>query len=323
MATIFDKAIEVVKNSKKFIIITHINPEGDALGSLFGTALALKTMGKEVVVYTEVPIPNPFEFLPGVDLVVHSFDGVTDIDATIAVDCGQLSRLGDDFVNFKEPGVIINMDHHPTNSNFGDINIVVPEASAAGEIVYDFLVEAGIAVDKDIATNLYIAIHTDTGGFKYSSSTAAAFRKAGELVTLGADPWDISMRVYENYPVEKFRLLGQILNTIDLSSNDKVATVKVSLEMLKSVGDDGGKDLSDGAVNYARSIRGVEVGLLLRECEDGSYKISMRSKSEVDVACVAEHFGGGGHINAAGARVEGIFEDVKARVLGELAKQLN
>ncbi|MBI5559739.1 MAG: bifunctional oligoribonuclease/PAP phosphatase NrnA [Deltaproteobacteria bacterium] len=309
---IFRAAVEEIRKGKRFIVVSHVSPEGDAVGSLLGLSLALKGIGKEVIPYLEDKLPDIYRFLPGSELLCRTLSGAGEVDATFAVDCGQLERLGKGFASFKGRGKIVNMDHHVTNDNFGDINIVVPEASAAGEIVFDLLVSAGIKITKDVATNLYVAIHTDTGSFRYSSSTPEAFRKAGELVRCGADPWDTAMKVYENYPAEKFKLLGAVLSTLELANGGKVAVVRVTLDMLKSVG--GDKDLTDGFVNYARAIEGVEVGVLFRECAAGEYKVSLRSKGEVDVSSVAERFGGGGHSHAAGFNIKGGFEEVRTSV---------
>lgn len=307
---------------RKFLIVSHVNPEGDAVGSLLGATLALRSLGKDVTAYLEDPIPEVYKFLPGADTVVHSLEGEGPFDATIAVDCGQKERLGRDFVNLDEPGVIINIDHHATNDNFGDINVVDPHASAAGEMVYDMCLAAGVKVDPDIATNLYVAIHTDTGSFHYSSSTADSFTKAGELVRAGADPWEVSKRVYENYPARKFRLLGMVLGTLDVMevNGGKIATLTVTREMFEATGAD--KDLSDGFVNYARGISGVEVGVLFRETGPGEYKVSMRAKGDVDVSEVAGMFGGGGHRNAAGCMLTGDLGEIKKKVEKAVREQL-
>lgn len=320
MEDIFNEVIDIINKGKRFIVVTHVNPDGDALGSLFGLALSLKEMGKEVITFTEEPIPEPYDFLPGAGDVVHSFKGVVAVDATFAVDCGQLNRLGDDFVAFKGRGTLVNIDHHRTNDNFGDINIVLPEASAAGEIVYDLVQAAGMRLTKGAATNMYIAIHTDTGSFHYSSTSAASLRKAADMVEAGVDPWEVSAKVYENYPLERFVLLGMVLNTLELFEDNKVAVLHVSLEMFEK--SKAKKELSDGFVNYARSIKGVEAGVLFRETAPGEYKISMRSKKGVDVSAVAEVFDGGGHMNAAGAAMKGNFDKVKRRLLAELKKAL-
>lgn len=318
----FDKVVEEINRGRKFLVVSHVNPEGDAVGSLLGAALALRELGKDVTAYLEDPIPKVFTFLPGAETVVHSLDGYGPFDATIAVDCGQKERLGKGFVELPEPGTIINIDHHATNDRFGDINVVEADASAAGELVYDMCKAAGVKITPGIATNLYVAIHTDTGSFRYSSSTAESFVKAGELVRLGADPWEISKRVYENYPARKFQLLGMVLCTLDVfdinmgGDDRRVATLTVTQDMFHKTGAD--KDLSDGFVNYARGIEGVEVGVLFRETGPGNYKVSLRAKGDVDVSRVAGVFGGGGHKNAAGFNLEGGLEEVKKKVIDAL-----
>lgn len=319
----FDKAIEVLKRGKRFLVVSHVSPEGDAIGSLLGMTLALRGLGKDATAYLEDRIPDLFKFLPGADTVVHSLDGLGPFDATFAVDCGQKDRLGRDFVSLKDPGCVINIDHHATNDCFGDINIIEPGASAAGELVYDFCKAASLEITRDIAVNLYVAIHTDTGSFRYSSATPDAFIKAGELVRLGAEPWDVSRRVYENYPARRYRLLAMVLSTLDvieIKGDGKIATLSVTLDMFRKAGAE--KDVADGFVNYARGIEGVEVGALFRECGTLEYKVSLRSKGDVDVAEVSKAFGGGGHRNAAGFTLKGSIEEIKARVIEAVMVQL-
>ncbi|MBI5810057.1 MAG: bifunctional oligoribonuclease/PAP phosphatase NrnA [Deltaproteobacteria bacterium] len=326
MDGIFAGAIEQIKKGRKFLVVSHVNPEGDAVGSLLGLALALKNAGKDVTPYLEDPLPDVFRFLPGAELVVHDLAGKGPFDATFAVDCGQKERLGKGFCGLKEPGVVINVDHHATNDRFGGINIIVPDASAAGELVFDLCKEAGLRITRDVAVNLYVAIHTDTGSFRYSSSTPGSFIKAGELVKLGADPWDISMRVYENYPAKRYKLLGMVLSTLEVidvpcgGAKCDIAKVVVTLEMLRKTGAE--KDLADGFVNYARGIEGVEIGVLFRECASNEYKVSFRSKGDIDVASVAEGFGGGGHSHAAGCNIKGSLKEVEDTVLETLKARI-
>ena len=310
----FDAAIEKVREGSNFIVVSHVNPEGDALGSLLGLTLALRLAGKSVTAYMEDNLPDILEFLPGSDTLTDSRDGKGPFDATIAVDCGQKDRLGASLNLGPETGTLINIDHHGTNDEFGDINVVEPEASSAGEMVYDFLVAAGLEINKDIATCLYVAISTDTGSFRYSSAKSETFRKAGELVALGADPWDVASHVYENHPENKLKLFSMVLGTLEVVTCDtfKVATMYVTLDMFERAGAD--KDLSEGFVNYARAVTGVEVGLLFRENSSGVYKVSMRSRGLIDVAEIAQRFGGGGHKNAAGFQISGELSEVRTRL---------
>lgn len=234
----FDEIIKEIKKGKKFLTVSHVSPEGDAVGSLLGITLALRSLGKDVTAYLEDPVPGTFEFLPGAETIVHTLVGAGPFDATFAVDCGQKERLGRGFTGLKEPGRIINIDHHATNDRFGDINVVEPDASAAGELVYDLVKAASIKITRDIATNLYVAIHTDTGSFRYSSATADSFIKAGELVRAGVNPWDISRRVYENYPARKYKLLSMVLSTLDIinigaGKDGAIATLVVTLDMFR------------------------------------------------------------------------------------------
>ena len=317
--------VEQINKGKRFLVISHLNPEGDAIGSLLGMALALRAGGKEAVAYLEDDLPEMFDFLPGADMIVHDLAGLGPFDATIAVDCGQMERLGPKFVSFDGKGTLINVDHHATNDSFGEINVIDPEASAAGEMVFDLINAAGIDIDKGIATNLYVAIHTDTGSFRYSCSTPGAFKAAGELVSLGADPWEVSTHVYENLPFKRFLLLGRVLSTMDVVEYDGVlvASLLVTNDMLEATG--AGRELSDGFVNYARSVEGVEVGMLFKEPEssNGPCKVSLRSKGKVDVAAVAARFKGGGHKNAAGCTIEGTLETTKEKVLAALKDQMS
>lgn len=322
MAGIFKDIIDVIGKSRRLLVVTHVNPEGDAMGSLFGMTLALRKAGKEAVCYMEEPVPEPFGFLPGSETAVHALENEAPFDATIAVDCGELDRLGAGFVAFKDRGVLINLDHHISNDNFGDLNVVLPEHSSAGEVVYDLLTEAGMEVGLDVATNLYVAILTDTGCFRYSSATAESFEKAAALVRLGIKPQEISTLVFESNPVRKYKLLAMVLATLDADAGGvggRVATVYMTDKMLEETG--SSRSDADGFVNYTRSIKGVEVGVMLREAGPGKVKVSLRSKPPVDVAAVAGEFGGGGHVNAAGCTVDGTIEEAMEKVLSVLKEK--
>ena len=313
----FEAVKATIEKGKKFLVVSHVSPEGDAVGSLLGLALALRNAGKEAVAYLEDPVPELFLFLPGADTVVHNLDSAGSFDATFAVDCGQKERLGKGFNSLKNPGTIINVDHHATNDSFGNINVIEPGASAAGEMVYDLCKATGLPITPEVAVNLYVAIHTDTGSFHYSSATPESFIKAGELVKLGAVPWEVSKRIYENHPARKYKLLGMVLSTLEIvdldgSGRAKVATLVVTREMFRKA--QAEKDLADGFVNYARGIEGVEVGVLFREAGELEYKVSLRSKGDVDVAEVAQSFGGGGHRNAAGFMQKGSLEEIRKTV---------
>ena len=312
----FKDVIEAIDKCQRFMVVAHINPEGDAVGSLLGMASVLRDLGKDVVAYLEDPVPGILEFIPGADLVKGTLEGEGPFDCTVACDCGDMKRLGDNFNAFEGKGTIINLDHHVSNDEYGDINVVISNASSAGEVVYRLCKEAGYNISKETAIALYVAIVTDTGSFRYDSSIPEAFEACGELVRIGASPWDISKRVFENYPVEKIKLTALALNTLDLSEGGGVATLTITDAMMDEAG--ATPDHVDGIVNYARSIEGVEVAVLIREIGEERYKLSMRSKGDVLVSDVAEAFGGGGHIHAAGCVLDGSIEEVKEKIVGTL-----
>ncbi|MFQ5354011.1 MAG: bifunctional oligoribonuclease/PAP phosphatase NrnA [Thermodesulfobacteriota bacterium] len=322
----FDKILEKISEGKRFLVSSHVNPEGDAVGSLLGLTHVLRDMGKEVTPYLEDPVPGILGFLPGSDTIVHDLDGLGPFDSVIAVDCGMKARLGSDLGSFSHGGLLINLDHHATNDHYGDLNVVDAGASATGEVIYDLCKAGGMKISKEAAINLYVAIHTDTGSFQYSCTTAESLIKAGELVKYGADPSDISVRVYENYPPVRFRLLALVLSTLEVikacgeGHGGDIATLTVSRDMFEST--DADVDHADGFVNYARGIEGVEVGALFRECPDNQFKISLRSKSYMDVGSVAMSLGGGGHARAAGCTLKGTLSEVKTKVLGEVKEAM-
>ncbi len=323
----FDEIIEKIREGKRFLVSSHVNPEGDAVGSLLGLTLALREMGKDVTPYLEDPVPEIYEFLPGADTVVHDLEGRGPFDCIFAVDCGKKDRLGGALNAFSHDGLLINLDHHATNDKFGDLNVVDADASATGEVIYDLCMAGSMKITKEAAVNLYVAIHTDTGSFRYSCTTAGSLIKAGELVKLGAEPWDISMRVYENYSPVRFRLLARVLSTLDVikvcgeGHGGDIATLCVTRDMLDTSKAD--VDHADGFVNYARGIKGVEVGVLFRECPGGEYKVSLRSKSYMDIGAVAMDLGGGGHARAAGCTIKGTLEEVRKEVLGAVNEAMS
>ena len=309
--------LRIVRDNRVFLVSSHVNPEGDAIGSALALAEGLEAMGKDVTVFFDDAIPYIYRFLPHVDRIVHDVEGMA-FDVTIAVDCGKLERLGKGFGRLKGRGVFVNIDHHSTNDLFGDINLIDERASATGEIVYRLLKALDVPITYTIATNLYVAILMDTGSFRYSSATPEAFRMAAELVEKGVRPWEIAKRIYESHPIERLRLLGHALGTIELRCGGKVAIMVVTEEMYRLSGASEG--MTESFVNYPRSIEGVKVAVFIREIGEGRYKLSLRAKADVDVGEVASLFGGGGHRRAAGCVVEGRLEEVKERISGTLGR---
>ncbi len=298
-----------------FIVASHVDPEGDAIGSSLALYYALKGLGKKVCVYNESGVPRILKFLPGAEFIVKSLESVNEYDAIFVVDCGDIDRLGK-LKNNLEKLKIINIDHHSTNDSFGHLNFVDRNAAAAGEVVYDLLKKLGITFTREIATNLYTAVVVDTGSFRYASTTPRSFKIAAELLTMGVDPWEVAKNIYENFPYERMKLLGDALQTMELVKNGLYAFMVVTREMLSKY--NATEDLTEGFVNFGRAVEGVEVSILFKETGEDQYKLSFRSKGDINVAMIAQSLGGGGHKNAAGCKLKGSLAEVKQKVIAAI-----
>jgi len=309
----------VFRERDRFLIACHENPEGDAIGSELALALALRKTGKTATVINSDPVPETLRFLPGADTVRYEGDGAR-YDVAVIVDCGSPERTGRIGAELRKCPETVNIDHHVTNGRHGDYCLVDPEAAATGVLIYRILKAMGIPVDRSIAVNLYVAVLTDTGSFRYSNTNPEAFEVAGEMVRRGADPWSVSKQVYETQSRERIGLLGRVLSTLEFAGNGRIAaitTLRKDLEAFRL-----NKDSLEGFINYPRSIAGVEVAVAFREEGDGGIRVSLRSKGRVDVSRVASAFDGGGHRNASGCTVRGTLPEAKRRVFEALAKAL-
>lgn len=319
--TTIDEIIEVLEKSASVAVLPHVSADGDCLGSGLALGLALRKRGKHVVIYIEEEIPYVYSFLPGKELV-RVYDGQNPgHDTAVALDTGDIERLGKRAEIFKNARVTVNIDHHATNYSFAEYNFVRPERSAVGEIIYDMLVKMGTEMDTGISTCLYVAITTDTGGFRYSNTTPQTHRIAAELIKNGVNVAEISQKVFDTVSLEKLRLMSLAINTIELFSNGRIAFLAVTEEMMRNAG--AKEEDCDGIVNLGRNIRGVELAVLLRQLENGEVKVNLRSNCHVDVAAVANKFSGVGHKKAAGCTIKGEIGHIRAMVLGELEKALN
>lgn len=306
---------KIIERSYSFIVASHVDPEGDAIGSSLALYFALKDLGKKVCVYNESGVPRILKFLPGSDKLVSELESTNEYDAIFVVDCGDMDRLGK-LKNRLEKLVIINIDHHSTNDSFGHLNFIDKNAAAAGEVVFELLKKLGLPITKEIATNLYTALVVDTGSFRYASTTPKSFKIAAELLAVGVNPWEVSKNIYENFPYERMKLLGDALQTIELVKNGIYAFMLVTKDMLSKY--QATEDLTEGFVNFGRAIDGVEVSVLFKEVNEEQYKLSFRSKGDVNVAQIAQMLGGGGHKNAAGCRLKGSLDEVKQKVLAAI-----
>ncbi|MCX7857505.1 MAG: bifunctional oligoribonuclease/PAP phosphatase NrnA [Deltaproteobacteria bacterium] len=314
-----EKIKRVLEHENKFLVTTHVDPDGDAIGSMFGMYFFLKAIGKTVRVYLKDSVPYRYAFLPGPEKIEKDLKNLGQ-EVILVLDCGDIKRIGDEYNLLTEDRFIVNIDHHETNGMFGKINHVLKDASSTAEILYDIFMQFGAPITYEIALNIYTGIFTDTGSFRFPNTTEKCFRVCGEMLHFGVSPSYVAQMVYENHPRERFLLLSEVLRTLEVSEGGDVGIVLLTSEMFKKV--NANYEHSDGFVEYIKEIKGIKVAILIRELENGKCKVSMRSKDNVNVGRICGKFGGGGHKNAAGCILEGKPEEVREKVKKVLSEEL-
>jgi bifunctional oligoribonuclease and PAP phosphatase NrnA len=304
---------ELIGGHRMFLITAHERPDGDALGSELALYQMLSQMGKEATVYNQDPTPENYLFLPGSDRIVHELPPPESFEAAFVLDCSELERIGNQAVRIGTVPRLVNIDHHISNGGFCETALIDSQASSTGELIHRLAVHMGFVMTPKVATGLYTAILTDTGGFHYGNTRRGALLAAADLVAGGAEPQWISENVYETNPPAKIRLLAATLPTLTLERGGRVGSLTVMLQTLAAAG--ALPEHTEGFVDLPRTIRGVEISILYAEMPDGRFKLSLRSKGNINVERVARAFGGGGHINAAACRMEGDLPEIRRRVL--------
>lgn len=311
-----------IRQGRRFLLTSHTNPDGDAIGSELGLARLLRQLGKSATIWNHDAAPTVYAPLPGVDrvrvgpLAPPGFP--SDFDTVILLECPALERTG---LEEQLRGIeVINIDHHLGNQLYGKLNWVDTSAPAVGEMVFRLAQEHRLAIDPEAATCLYLTLVTDTGGFRYSNSTPRAFEAAGSLVAVGASPELVALWLHESQPVAAIRLLGEMLGSLELHSGDRIATVSLTPAMYERAR--GRREDSEGLIDYVRTIGGVSMVALFRVLDGGKVKVSLRSRGELDIERVARRNGGGGHRNAAGCTVEGEMGAVRAEIVRQLTELL-
>ena len=313
-----------LKNSRRVLLVSHVNPDGDAIGSLIAMGLALEAMGISTTLCNASPIPVVYRFLPSVQRVTDRIDGTQAYDTAMVLDCGDLKRVGNTLMAaINGIPIIVNVDHHITNPGFGQLQLVEPFACATAEIVYRLICALEVPVSQSIATAIYTGILTDTGSFRFANTNRAAFSICEEMVALGVDPSKVAQHVYGTYSLGRIKLLNLALDSIEISPNGKLSLMCLSQGMLQETGTQS--EDADGLINYARSIRNVKLAAMIQERPnssgthaggEGRYHVSMRSDGTVDVSEIASYFGGGGHVGAAGFTIESTLSSIKSEIMG-------
>ncbi|KAF0185581.1 MAG: phosphoesterase RecJ domain-containing protein [Nitrospirae bacterium] len=317
--------VEFLNREDRFLIATHMNPDGDAIGSALALALALESLGKSVAVLDQDPVPEQYRFLPEssrfctFSSLAETGVSIESCNNLILVDCNDLSRVTPDRelaarFGFRNALVI---DHHATRSSFGTVKWIDPSAAATGLLVLAVIDALGVSVSGSMATNLYAALVVDTGNFRFENTDPSVLRAAARLAEAGAHPTAICRALYESWSLARLALFGRFLNTLEM--NGRVAMTVVTLQMLQETG--ARPEDTETFVEFLKIVNEADVTILVRELEKNYYKLSLRSKGVINVAVVAEAFGGGGHANAAGFCTRGDSAEVKARILKKLHEQ--
>ncbi|UCG21423.1 MAG: bifunctional oligoribonuclease/PAP phosphatase NrnA [Deltaproteobacteria bacterium] len=302
-----------LRNNERFLLTTHVNPDGDAIGSLGALSLVLEDLGKKVVAYCQDEIPGFLRFLPYSDRIVREIPGRDRFDVAVVLDCGELDRIGNANEVLRHVEKIIHIDHHSSSDDFGQLNLVLPGCSSTAEILYEIFQAIPASLSLEAAENIYTAILTDTGSFRFANTTARALDIAAEMVGLGVAPDKIASEVYDSMSPERLRLLALSLNTLTLRASGRLATMQVSRRMLEET-ETTVMD-TDGFVNYPRGINTAEMAIFFREMDSGKVNVSLRSRGRVNVAEFARNYDGGGHHNAAAFRAEGSLTEVVEKIL--------
>jgi bifunctional oligoribonuclease and PAP phosphatase NrnA len=321
-ATDLATVVDALRNAERFLVLTHENPDGDALGSMLGAALGLRELGKDVVMHLsgEAPLPGEYGFLPFGEL---RRDLPNDLEerVVLALDCANERRVGPDAIVLERARLVINVDHHHDNNRFGKINLIVADASSTAEIVRDLLAELDVALTPEIAEALYVGLVTDTGRFQYTNTSPKAFRLAAELVEAGADLHGIFRRVYETVQFAKLKLRARALDRAQLYEGGRLLVSYLLSSDFAEVGAE--EPYSEGIIDELRQAEGAELVALIRESptEGGpKHRISLRSsRDEVDASAIARRAGGGGHRQAAGFSSELSIDEIVEFIRGAYA----
>jgi phosphoesterase RecJ-like protein len=318
----FKEIGRVLRENKKFAVLSHLRPDGDALGSQLALGLSLKELGKDVRVWNEDGMLEKYNFIPNAAMLTKPPAIPEDVDVAIALDTAIQNRLGTAFAAVRSPKFWINIDHHPSNPGYGDLVYVDSSAPATGQIIFELIKSQNFPLNRAIAENLYVAISTDTGSFQYPNTTTRTFEIAAELVRAGVEVGRVSQQLYENYPRRRLELLRELLGTMRFEADGRVARFSLTRSLAGKLGvlpED-----NEGLIDHLRAVQGVVVAIFFEELADGKVRVSMRSKSQdVDVCAICQKLGGGGHALAAGARVRGSLAEVEQKIMEAVCDVVN
>jgi phosphoesterase RecJ-like protein len=313
LRTEVDQLKDLLDRHDEVLILGHKDADGDTLGCSLAFAEALRARGKQVSIVIPPPLPQKYSWMPGFERIVEAPPAGADFHLVLFFDAGNIERTGGAANHLADHATIVNVDHHPSNSRFGDVNIIDPEASAVGQMCLDMFVHFGWEVTPTMATNLYTALMTDTGGFRHENTTPRALRDGSRLAALGADPSHIAGMVYKTRPLTTLKLSGLALASLQVEMGGRLAWAKVTKRMLREAGAVMAE--SEDIIDTLNSLAGLDLAIIFKEVSQRLTKISVRSRGSVDAARLCGRFGGGGHLRAAGAEVPLRLEEAIPAVL--------
>jgi phosphoesterase RecJ-like protein len=317
----YKSLIKAIQSNQKFLITTHVNPDADAIGSALALALALKSLGKSVLVLNEDAVPDWLKFLPKTEWFKKPSDLKTaTYDVAIAVDCGDTVRVGNVRGLLRKDRMLINIDHHKTNDRFGHINFILPQASSTAEVLYGLFNKMKIKWTKDMATLIYAGVMTDTGSFRYDCTSPLTHRITADLLALGVRPQEIYTKIYDVVSIHDLKIFMKIANSVEFIHKGRVAVLTLRKKDLATFS--SGFDVRDKVFSLLRSASDVEVIVIFNEVGKNRTRVNFRSKGSLDVAVLAGRFAGGGHAKASGCTLEEGLTETKNKILQQIFKEL-
>jgi phosphoesterase RecJ-like protein len=307
------RIVDAIRSRRRFVLSSHARPDGDSLGSQLAMVYALQAMGKEALAINADPAPAPLMAFPGVREIRIAASVEGEFDAAIIMECGDLKRTG---VSGLERFFVINIDHHPGNAGYGQINWFDASAAACAEMVYELVRALGLPLTREIATHVYLAILTDTGSFHYSGISPRTFEICRECLEAGVDPVLVARNVYDSNNMGRLKLFGAVLGAMQIDATGRIAIVYVDHEMARTAG--GTYEDTEGLVNLPLTVKEIEAVIFFKQERGDEYRVSLRSKGNIDIGSIAKEFGGGGHKNAAGLTVTGPIEELQRTLIEKI-----
>ena len=309
---------DAITQKQRFVVSSHSRPDGDSIGSQLAFAYALRALGKDVTLVNRDAAPPPLMAFPGVPTIQIADSVSGEFDAAVIMECGDIARPG---VAGLERYFLINIDHHPGNTGYGAINWFDESAAACGEMVFDLVNALGVPMTIEIATHIYLAILTDTGSFHYSSISPRTFDICRQLLEAGVDPVGVARSVYDSSNMGRLKLFGAVLSAMQIDPSGRIAIVYLDHEMARAAG--GTYDDTEGLINLPLTVKEIQSVVFFKQNEGNSYRVSMRSKGDIDIGTVAVQHGGGGHKNAAGCSVDGPIDILRKQFVEEIEQAID